>query len=380
MAKLACHGHNYKKGAVGGIDNHNRRLSKNHSNEDIDPTRTHLNITFKETKNLYQDCKTEVERVKQNGGRLRSDQNWITEFVTYAPPNLPDKDCQEYFQTVYDYFKEVFGENNIKSAVVHMDEHTAHMHLDAMPLIRDKSGRPVKLSSKEIITRKFLTDIHDNLPKKLKEKGFDVERGNKVKVEDRHLKGRSVRKFKADMEREKAQIEKEIEKLEDCHTKNIITYGIEEDEWRSSIKELEEKNSALSAEIDSKTAQIENMDDSLRNLQKQQEEANAKFQRVKKSLETAQNELDKVLNDTDTLNKTNALGVELQNLLDEVRPLAEVLKDEYSIQTLSVVGDRNTFLQEKLKKINETHRRHSTDRLRTKGAEGKTRKNDDIEI
>ena len=218
MPKLAVHGHSYKKGGVGGIDRHNERIGERHSNEDIDSERTHLNMYFrKPEKTLYQECKKEVERVKANGGRLRSDQNWITEFITYAPKGLSNEEYERYFKVVHDFFAEKIGSQNIKLAVVHMDEATPHMHLDFMPLVRNEAGEPIKLSSKEVVTRNLLFSIHDELPKRLQEQGFDIQRGNKVTVEDKPLKGRSVKKYKADQELERLELEKKIENLKVQH-------------------------------------------------------------------------------------------------------------------------------------------------------------------
>lgn len=214
MGKLAVHGHSFKAGAVGGIDKHNERLSERHSNEDIDSSRTHLNMYFrKPEKTLYQDCKKEVEQIKANGGRLRSDQNWITEFITYAPKGLSYEEYARYFDEVYYFFCQKIGSQNIKLAVVHMDEATPHMHLDFMPIIRNDAGEPVRLSSKEVVTRNLLFSIHDELPKRLQALGFDVQRGDKVKVEDKPLKGRSVKQYKADKERERLELEAEVERL-----------------------------------------------------------------------------------------------------------------------------------------------------------------------
>ena len=216
MSKLALHGMNHKKGGLGGLARHNERMGDNHDNPDIDPAKTKDNFYLKKPQvSLYQDCKNEVESVKANGGRLRSDQNWITEFSVYAPkePFGSKSEYETYFNVVYSFFAEKVGPENIKSAVVHMDEKTPHMHLDFMPLVRNEKREPVKLSSKEIMTREFLRSIHDELPKRLQEQGFDVQRGDKVKVEDKPLKGRSTRKYKADLEREKAVLDKQLDKM-----------------------------------------------------------------------------------------------------------------------------------------------------------------------
>ena len=256
MSKLALHGMNHKKGGLGGLARHNERMGDNHDNPDIDPAKTKDNFYLKKPQvSLYQDCKNEVESVKANGGRLRSDQNWITEFSVYAPkePFGSKSEYETYFNVVYSFFAEKVGHENIKSAVVHMDEKTPHMHLDFMPLVRNEKREPVKLSSKEIMTREFLRSIHDELPKRLQEQGFDIQRGDKVKIEDKPLKGRSTKKYKADMEREKAELEKQIELLKVQHelleAKIREDYKVMDRNWMQ-IQAVEEDLAEICSNVD----------------------------------------------------------------------------------------------------------------------------------
>ena len=53
----------------------------------------------------------------------------------YAPNN--DKECHEFFQHTYDFFKQKHGESNIISAYVHMDENVPHMHFTFVPIVQD---------------------------------------------------------------------------------------------------------------------------------------------------------------------------------------------------------------------------------------------------
>lgn len=255
MSKLATHGTNHKKGGIGGLARHNERMGDNHDNPDIDPTRTKDNFCLKKpTVSLYQDCKAEVERVRANGGRLRSDQNWLSEFTVYAPqePLASKEEYERYFNTAFSFFAEKVGNENIKSAIVHMDEKTPHMHLDFMPLVRNEVGEPVKLSSKEVMTRKFLFSIQDELPLRLQEQGFNVQRGDKVKVEDKPLKGRSTKKYKADMEREKAVLDKQINRLLDVrhqlHTE-IDLLAKQKDKLEDLVIKIEKKQKSIKKDV-----------------------------------------------------------------------------------------------------------------------------------
>lgn len=349
MSKLATHGMNHKKGGIGGLARHNERMGKNHDNPDIDHERTKDNFYLKKpTVSLYQDCKVEVERVKANGGRLRSDQNWLSEFTTYAPkePLSSKEEYERYFKVVYDFFAERIGEKNIKSAIVHMDEVTPHMHLDFMPIVRNEAGEPVKLSSKEVMTRKFLYSIQDELPKRLQAHGFDVQRGDKVKVEDKPLKGRSTKKYKADMEREKAVIENEI-----------VGMVKEKGQLKEDIEYLQEKKEKALDDL------VVNIEKKQRHIKKDVsymiQETGMFSNRKKRAVWIELEVLDKLLNldrswdeliknvklirdKNDVLEKENStLRTNLHSALESKKQLEEVIKFELPERSLSVLISEN---------------------------------------
>ena len=67
--------------------------------------------------------------------------------------NLSEERQREYFKISYDYLKDYFGEKNVVSAKVHLDETTPHMHFTAIPLIDGK------LNAKKLMNRNFLRKI-----------------------------------------------------------------------------------------------------------------------------------------------------------------------------------------------------------------------------
>ena len=86
------------------------------------------------------------------GCRVRKDSvKFVDTLVTVSPEfaKAHEVEMPEYFRRAFDFLKERVGEENIFSAVVHMDEKTPHMHLCFVPLTRDK-----RLSAKEILGNK----------------------------------------------------------------------------------------------------------------------------------------------------------------------------------------------------------------------------------
>lgn len=208
MALFSFHCQNYKAGALFGLDKHNRRLNKNYGNPDINPERTHLNrIYVAPKKSLYTDCKEQIQKkVIEKGNRVRSDSNWICECIFTYPEGLDLKDLDKYNQLILRYLSARLGSENLIEAVCHLDEaETGRAHLHADFLVITAEGR---LSSKALITREFITSIHDKLPLVLQHHGFDVERGTPGKVA-----GLNAKEYKKKMEKEKEELDKKLDHM-----------------------------------------------------------------------------------------------------------------------------------------------------------------------
>ena len=177
-----------------GIGNHDQRKTTNHSNEDIDVSRSHLNydLVAGRTDNFKTDIEAYINENKASKRAVRKDAVLVNEWVLTSDKSffdkLSDDETKRYFETVKEYFADNFGDENIRYAVVHMDEKTPHMHMGIVPFDDDK-----KLSAKRIFNREALQRIQEELPQYLKENGFDVQRGNKNK----ERKNLSVPEYKA---------------------------------------------------------------------------------------------------------------------------------------------------------------------------------------
>lgn len=215
MALFSFHCQNYKKGALNGIDGHNRRKHKNHkSNPDIDNERSGKNIIFIAPKqNLYADCKAMIdEKVIGTGHRVRKDSNWISEFLFTYPEGLPTERMNDYFNVIINYVGARLGKDNIIEAVAHLDEAgSPHLHLDIVLITEDN-----RLSSKEMITREFIQSMHDKLPLVLQHKGFDVERG-----ESGRGSSLSAQEYKKQMDIEMQELSHKIDSMVEEHNRLV---------------------------------------------------------------------------------------------------------------------------------------------------------------
>ena len=112
-------------------------------------------------------------------------------------------------QAVY-FVRKKFGTENFLCATFHFHEHTPHVHVDFMPIVK-KNGQE-KLSAKEVINRRFLQTLHGDL-------GVEVDKalGYHVSVETGKTKkdGRSINWMKERQHKQELrELKKKIKELE----------------------------------------------------------------------------------------------------------------------------------------------------------------------
>ena len=95
------------------------------------------------------------------------------------------------------------GETMQNAAEIGRYFYTPHMHFGFVPLTSEN-----KLCAKEIINRPVLFRLQSEMPKFLQEKGFKIERGEAGSK----AVHKSVKQYKADMEKEKAALAVSIQK------------------------------------------------------------------------------------------------------------------------------------------------------------------------
>ena len=183
-----------------GIGNHNQRRFSNHSNKDIDVSKSHLNYDILDKVKSYKtDIEGYINANKSSKRAVRKDAVLVCEWIITSDSeffeSMSPADTREYFQTAIDFFAERYGSKNLMYAQVHLDERTPHMHLGIVPFDKDN-----KLTAKTMFDREALQDIQNELPLYMNERGFKVERG-RAGSEAKHL---TVQEYK--------DVQKEIKK------------------------------------------------------------------------------------------------------------------------------------------------------------------------
>ena len=239
---------------LGGAYRHNERIFENHSNKDIDTSRSHLNYELTE-RDRELSYKSQIEDYinenKVSERAIRKDavlcDEWIITSDKAFFEKLDQEKTRDFFETAKNYFAENYGEENIAYASVHLDESTPHIHMGVVPF---ENG---KLSSKAMFDREELKKIQDELPKYMNEHGFDLQRGE-LNSEAKH---KTVAEFKKDLATTELQQEldrlnevlkekyEELDKIELRASESLS----ELDKYKNDINTLEDTKRALETEI-----------------------------------------------------------------------------------------------------------------------------------
>ena len=155
------------------------------NNQDIDLSRTHLNYNLAPEREIGQTAFLQ-KRLSEIKVQKRADVNVMCDWVVTMPKVYksmnkdihvtPNKEYVEklFFERTYQFLADRYGEKNVISAYVHMDEKSPHMHFAFVPAVPDTKWNKKhpeapreKLSAKEVLTRADLRTFHTDLEKHL---------------------------------------------------------------------------------------------------------------------------------------------------------------------------------------------------------------------
>lgn len=277
------------KGSTGGLQRHNEREpGQRHSNKNIKAERTKDNIFLKP-----KDDRTYGERVDdrleagyRGAKAIRKDAVKMVEATVQLGGDITKESEEmqiEALKEAYEELKEMYGEENIISAVIHVDETTPHLHCDFVPLT--KRGN---LSAKDVIgdkkkmrrtQEKFLEAMQERVPRA---------------------------KF-ARLEPEKAQFNGLDQKLYEKMT--------------ASIKEREDKLCDREDYIEDQEIKLENKEEQLNQLK---ETLEAKENEIRARERQVEKDEDGIVFDRDALmDKEQRLAERAQELREQEEAIAE---------------------------------------------------------
>lgn len=228
ISTIGLHFEKYKYPSP-GLQRHNeRKPGQRHSNKNIDRHKTKNNIFLKKPDGLSITQRVN-NRIKEGYKRekgIRSDAVKLIEATVQLGGEIGQADEWQQIlvlEYAYEELKKMYGEENIVSAVIHVDETTPHLHMDFVPLTED--GR---LSARDVL-------------------GFQ---GKMKKTQENYLKSMQERFPELNFQRKEDAItngleQKLFEKFTHLLREEREEFELEREEWLKEVAKLEERERAL---------------------------------------------------------------------------------------------------------------------------------------
>lgn len=302
MSYMVARMQKMKAGNLSGAYRHNERVFENHSNKDIDTSRSHLNyeLTDRDRFVSYEmQIKDYVNENKLSNRAIRKDavlcDEWIITSDKAFFENLDQEQTRDFFETAKNYFAENYGEQNIAYASVHLDESTPHMHMGVVPF---ENG---KLSSKAMFDREELKHIQEDLPKYMSQHGFELQRGEL----NSKAKHKTVAEFKQEMAGKEIERELVLEYEAPEYVDNHEEF-VSADEYQQAFENYQEVLSGLFGD-DNFSWRETTVQEKMDWVKMHYQEELTQLEHVKKPLEDEISMLDEVLREkVDELDKIDS--------------------------------------------------------------------------
>lgn len=175
----------YHKKDIVGVERENERDEnyKSTKNPQIDSTRTCRNYHIvKREEGYFTYINKRIKKLALKR-KLKDDAVLVNSFILGSDREFFERlslgQQKDFFRDCTIFFAERYGEENIISAIVHMDETTPHLHLNLMPVL---NGR---LCSKQLFDRKALRDLQSEFYEQVGKK-WGLQRGKQGSIAE-HL-------------------------------------------------------------------------------------------------------------------------------------------------------------------------------------------------
>lgn len=240
------------KGGARGLQRHNeRKEGQKHRNRNIDDSRTKDNVwlTPDDGKTFNERIKLILEENYTGKRKPRFDAVKMCEITVQIGGDLAENGTEEEqleaLKQSFEELKEQYGEKNIVSAVIHVDETTPHLHFDFVPIT--KSGG---LSAREVVgdraqMRKTQARFLEAMQERCPEYKFQRKKDQQFNGLDQKLYEKMTASIKA---RENALWDRE----DDVEDREI---AVEEQE--EQVRKREEALEAKEADLIARERQVE---------------------------------------------------------------------------------------------------------------------------
>lgn len=190
----------FKSSAVKGIEIHDfRKMNNCNTNKDIDKSLSANNYDQhdKQNSNYNKFIKGRISELNLKKA-VRKDAVAMVQIMVTSDheyfKNISQEKRENFFKDSYEFLCKKYGQENVISSMVHLDETTPHMHFNFVPITEDN-----RLCAKDIINMNSLTDLQTEFYNEVGKK-YDLIRGRtreqRLAEGDMH-KNMSMPEFKA---------------------------------------------------------------------------------------------------------------------------------------------------------------------------------------
>ena len=201
--------------------------------KNADPTRTHLNRKLITYPDGIKDRSAAIQRRLEEAGLTRKIGNNQVRAIrinvsgTHEDMERIEKEgrLDEWCDDNLQWLQRTFGKENTVSAVLHMDEHTPHIHATVVPIVTGerrkakkkqtdgkrsyrKKANTVRLCADDVLTREKLVTYHDSYAKAMEKYG--LQRGVRGS-EARHT---TTAQYYRDLKRQTGELEANVQQLQ----------------------------------------------------------------------------------------------------------------------------------------------------------------------
>lgn len=240
---LSLHFEKHTKDSMYGLIKHDEREQyplMNHSNENINKDLTWTNIRLKREDGPISERWNDIMEIQYKGKRTpRKDAAALVETTVQFGGDIAEADTDvqiEILRNAHEWLTERFGEANVLSSTIHLDETTPHLHFGFVPITED--GR---LSAKDVLNRQALRDV---------QKDFLEHMQNEFPFADFQREGGNSRGFS------NGKTQKDYERLSEAHSA-LLTRENELDTRERDISQYE-------AHMDSRKASLDEQEKSIK--------------------------------------------------------------------------------------------------------------------
>lgn len=309
------------KGNDSGMSEHIERRKpdgKKYIPENADGNRTHLNrelIKFPEgVERRHQAIKYRIENAGLQRKVGKNQTQAIRVMLSGSPEQMKKLQdvgrLDEWISANLDWLRETFGNDNVVSCVLHMDEKTPHLHATVVPIVTEPRKRRARegekknrthngprLSADDVMTREKLRQYQNTYGEAMKK--FGLERGL--------IGSDAFHKRKQDYNRQLTkQLQADVERI----NSELTVKQQELKETSEKVKDLQEKTSGVKNKLLSVVGkgEIPGLKKRIEELEKEVKDLKHEREQLKKKIEDLT---------ADSLRQRNAYQAEIAKLQKE---------------------------------------------------------------